>query len=298
MKKITSQLGFFFLVLTFLAQSQPPGKSSTSAPEIGKEYHPPETKGGPMVFVPAGDFTMGLSADNAVKECLKYSKRCNRKWFADEEQEHQVYLEAYYIDKYEVTQGEYDECVQAGRCKENYKSAGLTGDRQPVVGVTWDQAKAYCEWAGKRLPTEAEWEKAARGTDGRMYPWGSQIVSCKLANYDLCKTSWVPSVTLLAGKNYSMMGKTWPVGSKPAGASPYGALDMAGNVREWVMAWPDDKHYSNSPNKNPTDPASPTRMLRGGGCLSKPLDLRAYRRVWIGGTTFRGPDIGFRCAGD
>ncbi|OGP59482.1 MAG: hypothetical protein A2V67_10775 [Deltaproteobacteria bacterium RBG_13_61_14] len=206
---------------------------------------------------------------------------CQRQRFINEEPAHRVSLDAFYIDKFEVTQGEYKECVRAGSCKDNKKYDGFTGDRQPVVGVTWNQAKAYCEWAGKRLPTEAEWEKAARGTDGRMYPWGNQKASCELANYDDCK-----------------MEKTWPVGTKPDGASPYGALDMAGNVWEWVADWYEENYYSHSPNKNPTGSASGSgRVLRGGSWFDYPGSLHASNRVT------GGPDLeyfygGFRCSGD
>ena len=159
-----------------------------------------------MVSVPAGEFWMGCNE--------QADKRCN----FDEKPYHKVYLDAYYIDKYEVTQSEYNECVTTDKCPANRKKDGFTGDRQPVIGVSWEDADTYCKWAGKRLPTEAEWEKAARGTDGRVYPWGNSFDPTR-ANY--------------AGA----LGKTSEVGSYPSGASPYGALNMAGNVWEWVADW-------------------------------------------------------------
>ena len=145
-----------------------------TTPVAGQEFRPGGKKGGPMVAVPAGEFWMGCN-DRVDDECKN-----------DEKPYHQVYLDAFYIDKFEVTQGDYDQCVSAGKCRDNKKYDGFTGDRQPVVGVDWNDAKNYCEWAGKSLPTEAEWEKAARGTDGRKYPWGNQTIGCSRANYGDC----------------------------------------------------------------------------------------------------------------
>jgi formylglycine-generating enzyme required for sulfatase activity len=179
--------------------------------------------GAEMVLVPAGEFTMG-SNDSS-----------------DEKPPHRVHLDAFAIDKYEATNALYRRCVQAGRCREpewnesgskfnvvtgsdaHYKRLGdaLSAAHHPVVGVSWDDAAAYCAWAGKRMPTEAEWEKAARGTDGRKYPWGEQ---------------WDAS---RANSSESKLNKTTPVGSYPNGVSPYGAHDMAGNVWEWVADWYD-----------------------------------------------------------
>jgi len=226
-----------------------------------------------MVFVAAGEFWMGCN-DRVDQECQE-----------DEKPFHKVYLDAYYIDKFEVTQGEYSECVRAGKrksgCQDNSKYDGFTGERQPVVGVTWDQAKSYCEWAGKHLPTEAQWEKAARGTDGRKYPWGNQTISCSLANYSDCKK-----------------GKTVEVGGYASGASPYGALDMMGNVWEWVADWYDKEYYSSSPERNPTGASSGTyRVLRGGSWFSNARFARASYRYFYG-PTYQYGGIGFRCVGD
>jgi len=264
----------------------PPGKENE---EVSKNNAPPG-----MVLVPAGEFTMGMSADEGLQECKKfYDDKCKREEFTDEGPMHKVYLDVFYIDKHEVTQAEYDKCVAAGKCEANKKCDGFTGAKQPVVGVSWKDAKTYCEWAGKRLPTEAEWEKAARGTDGRIYPWGNEFDG-KKANFcdKNCKFDW-------ALKDWDDgYAKTAPVGSYPAGASPYGALDMAGNVFEWTADWYQKDYYDNSPERNPKGPdAASYRVLRDGGWTSGPDFLRVTDRNDFT-PAFRGDIIGFRCARD
>jgi formylglycine-generating enzyme required for sulfatase activity len=252
---------------------------TSSAPQPASVGMPQASGGnvklGAMVQVPAGEFMMGCN-EQVDKDCD-----------ANEKPYHKVYLDAYYIDKYDVTQGEYNQCVSAGRCKANNKYDGFTGDRQPVVGVTWDYAKTYCEWAGKRLPTEAEWEKAARGTDGRVYPWGNSIDTTH-ANYA------------------SNVGKTTDVGSYPSGASPYGVMDMAGNVWNWVADWSESgigwltggNYYRNSPSKNPKGPDNGTsRVLRGGGWGTSTNNLRGSVRDGHN-PAGRSNAVGFRCARD
>lgn len=165
----------------------------------------------------------------------------------------------FYIDKYEVTNQEYRECISAKVCAENKKFDGFASPKQPVVGVNQNDAKTYCQWVGKRLPMEQEWKEAAQGIDSRQYPWGNWEPGCNLANYGACK-----------------IGKTLPVGSKPAGASPYGALDMAGNVWEWV----EEKG-----------------AIRGGSLNDSAAYLRVSNRVRIN-PTYRDPSFGFRCAWD
>jgi hypothetical protein len=205
----------------------------------------------------------------------KIDKQCGD----NEKPYHMVYLDAFYVDKFEVTQAEYNECVKSSKCRANKKFDGFTGDRQPVVGVSWEDAKTYCAWAGKRLPTEAEWEKAARGTDGRIYPWGNTIETNK-ANYD------------------ETVVKTREVGRFPAGASPYGVLDMVGNTWQWVSDWYQENYYSQRPGKNPHGPDSGSyRVLRGGCWYNFTGTMRVSERF----STAPSDQLnhrGFRCARD
>lgn len=225
--------------------------------------------GAPMVLVPAGEFTMG-SNDGSD----------------DEKPVHQVYLDAYYLDKYEVTVGQYAKFLEATGF--NGPPMWTTMDqpshrKRPIVNVDWSDASNYCEWAGKRLPTEAEWEKAARGTDGRLYPWGNDPPTPLHANYG--KTG---------SHNYDAL---LPVGTLEAGKSPYGVYDMAGNVWEWVSDWYDSDYYKNSPQQNPEGlPTGGFKVIRGGAWNTSARNLRSSDRYWDP-PTFRSLYFpGFRCA--
>jgi len=250
-----------------------PAVSSSPCTAIGQTLKS-STDNADLVCVPAGEFLMG-SADS------------DRDAENSEKPQHKVELDAFWIDRTEVTNAQYNQCVQAGKCTaSSYASdSRYNGDTQPVVGVTWNDATTYCEWAGRRLPTEAQWEKAARGTDGRLYPWGNQMATCDYA------------VVAVTYDSETGCGKktTWPVGSKPRGASPYGALDMAGNVWEWVEDRYDAEYYANSPLKNPTGPSSGSdRLLRGFGWY---YDTGGVRAAYRG---YADPDtpldyFGFRC---
>ncbi len=233
-----------------------------------------------MVYVPAGEFIMGSD-----------------KGEVNEQPVHTVYLDAFYMDKTEVTNAQYQRCVEAGACRTPTCDWGepTYGDASkadhPVVCVNWNDAQAYCAWAGKRLPTEAEWEKAARGTDGRTYPWGNTFDGSRLNFCDRnCEFDWKDSD---ADDGYA---QTAPVGSYPQGASPHGALDMAGNVWEWEADWYDAGYYSQSPGRNPPGPDSGQyRVLRGGSWHDGGGFGRGAARNG-GNPGDRGNYAGFRCA--
>jgi eukaryotic-like serine/threonine-protein kinase len=206
------------------------------------------------VPVPAGPFTQGSTRGEE-----------------DERPARKVTLKGFAIDRTEVTRAAYTRCVEAGRCRT--PSVVEADASLPVTGVDWSDAQAFCKFAGGRLPTEAEWEKAARGTDGREYPWGNDA-DCARANWGSFEGEGP-----CAGKN---PGHPVAVGSYPSGASPYGAQDMGGNVWEWVA----DK-YDNDADR---------RVVRGGSCCSFFVGPRApNRNAWA--PDHRDGDLGFRCAG-
>jgi formylglycine-generating enzyme required for sulfatase activity len=240
-----------------------------------------------MVYVPQGEFLMGSDVDSA-----------------EEAPAHSVHLDAFWVDRTEVTYAQFarflnhlgghqgqcggHDCNELKSDDKNSHMLALDGDYvveagyddYPMAEVTWYGAQAYCEWAGKRLPSEAEWEKAARGTDGRRYPWGNSDTSCAKLNFRTCVRS------------------TFTVGSYPAGASPYGALDMAGNVYEWTADWYDRDYYQDvaASQPNPAGPASGrNKVARGGSSYDLDLYLvrTTYRFGYVPETGHRV--VGFRC---
>lgn len=236
-----------------------------------------ETPCGPeiadMVCVPAGPFIRGSAAGEA-----------------DEQPERVLELSAFWIDRTEVTASRYASCVADGACPPRGSGSDCSESEdpeRPADCVTWLGARDFCAWEGKRLPTEAEWEKAARGDAGAVYPWGSAPATCELAVME--------EVTGEAGCG---TGAAVRVGSRLAGASPYGALDMAGNIEEWVVDWYESDYYAMSPDRDPPGPeasVSQRRARRGGNYSSEAERLRSSRR------SSGLPDVpvgfvGFRCA--
>ncbi len=250
-----------------------------------------------MVYVSSGVFIMGSSPDAG---------------YTDETPAHRVCLSGFYIDKYEVTNAQFKKFVDAtGYVTDAEKDVASQGGRTwrhpygpesnaddmpnyPVLCVSWNDANAYANWAGKRLPTEAEWEKAARGTDGRIYPWGNAEPNAASANIADKSTGLKWSNASLDDKHKTAA----PVGSFPGGKSAYGAEDMAGNVWEWCLDWWDSDFYKNSPSQNPTGPqAGEFKVIRGGSWFYNAAGAKAARRMYFR-PTGSSAAIGFRCVKD
>ena len=238
--------------------------------------------GAPMIVIPAGSFPMGVPDGD-------------RDGGRDEYPRHEVFVDTFAIDKFEVTNGLYLAFVKSTghRVPQNPKNPTRNlwqGDSitdslvdRPVINVDWFDADAYCTWAGKRLPTEAEWEKAAKGTSDRRFPWGNVEPTAKHLNYN---QRWIGEKTLM------------PVGSYEAGKSPFGVYDVAGNVWEWVNDWYDAQYYEKSPRKNPQGPKTGSKkVIRGAGWQNETPTVRIFTRV-ESDPTVRNESTGFRCAAD
>ena len=276
--------------------SVPPGFAYIGTNAQGYKEYRNEKDGSVMILIPKGDFLMGSNeSDPAVRE-------------SDFKPLHKIYLDDFYIDKYEVNVGQFKKFVAAtGYITDAEKNGGAwvitiskggqegniswrnpgfsQNDNLPVVCLSWNDAKAYCDWAEKKLPTEAEWEKAARGTDGRMYPWGSEWNPSKCNGNE-----WDPRNDKTDHRGG--LNLTVPVGIYPQGASPYGVMDMAGNAYEWCQDWYDENYYLNAPRRNPLGPSTGSFRVKRGGSFIR-------HKEWCTGI-FRGndvPNIGFNDCG-
>jgi sulfatase modifying factor 1 len=251
----------------------PPPARAGAAPQPDRAPHPPAAltgqDGALMVLVPAGEFMMGSDEGDD-----------------DEQPIHRVVLDSFYLDTFEVTNGRFAKFVEAIQSEPPWGFADqetpvVHADR-PVRWVNWMEALGYCLWAGKRLPTEAEWEKAARGTDGRTYPWGNDPPTAAHAVFGLTEGAEMVS----------------PIGHRDQGQSPYGVQDLAGNLYEWVTDWYDEEFYTLSPTRNPRGPVEgTTKVQRGGSYINSPYRLRSAFRT-KGDPTEHDPHVGFRCAQD
>ena len=264
----------------------------TPTPTLTPTHAPGDTMLSPkdgmtLIYVPAGEFEMGSEAEEGLAACRELyepfsDRECERGWYEDEEPRHNVYLDAFWIDKTEVTNAQFatflkdqgnqseggetwldtdDDDVQIGQNGSQWQPQSGYEDH-PVIEVTWYGAQAYCAWAGRRLPTEAEWEKAARGENGLTYPWGNTFDGDYVNFCDSdCKFDW-------ANPNYDDgYADTAPVGTYPTGASSYGALDMAGNVWEWVADWYDV--YPGGDSSASDYFGQERRVLRGGSWVNR-----------------------------
>jgi len=279
------------LTATAIPSTATPAASSTPAPTATPNTVKISAADGmTQLFVPAGTVNMG-GLDVLLEN--------------DELPAHMVQVNAFWVDQVEVVNGMYALCVKAESCRP---PANATSDNRldyygnfefqdyPVIQVTWYDANAYCQWAGRRLPTEAEWERAARGDSVHTYPWGGELPNATNSN------------------SLNIVGDTMRVGSYPIGISPFGALDMAGNVWEWVADFYKGNYYAESPTDNPTGPAdgglNHMRVIRGGSFQDDASTLRISNRGYEAGpdpsvlpsdAAYYGRSsakIGFRCVSD
>ena len=280
--------------------------SSCNTHQAGDTWIRPQD-GMVLVYVPPGEFQMGSSKQMvfSAKELCKSSFEgisaaiCKVSSFMDEYPDHPVELSAYWLDQTEVTNGQYRSCLEAGVCDPPKELGSFTRevyfkdprfDNYPVVQVTWPMAAKYCDWVGARLPTEAEWEYGARGSEGFLFPWGNEFDPSKL-NYCDASCKGISDPTYDDG-----YPDTSPVGRFPEGASWVGALDLSGNVREWVSDW-----YGYFPNERVSNPQGPLEgdswASKGGSWYDAPFNLRSTNRG-ANAMDYWRHKLGFRCAMD
>jgi formylglycine-generating enzyme required for sulfatase activity len=260
-----------FTAVALIANGIPAGAQLDRLRKSFKDAEPAQPGQAPMGMIPAGAFWMGIDGPQGLD---------------DERPRHAVLLHTYAMDLYEVTVGRYAVFLRkTGRTPPLFWDTVDLKEHadRPVIGIDWEDADAYCRWAGRRLPTEAEWEHAARGTDERRYPWGNQTPTPELANYAI-------------GARFSYSQTLMPVGHYEKGTSPYGMYDMAGNVWEWVHDWYGTNYYEVSEEENPRGPEQGQfKVLRGGSWSELPKYLLTYGRFKLSPTT-RNSYTGFRCA--
>jgi formylglycine-generating enzyme required for sulfatase activity len=277
-----------------------PTRAPTPTPTPGQgEPRTRPTDGMVTVYVPGGSFQMGSTesqVDEAIALCRKHYAICNRWYYMREHPQHPVSLAGFWLDQTEVTNGQYRRCVEAGMCEEPTvcrKGTPTYADPDksdhPVVCVSWQDARTYCQWAGARMPTEAEWEYASRGEQGHIFPWGNLFEGARL-NY--CDTNCEAAHADIQYDDG--FAKTSPVGSYPQGASWTGALGMGGNVSEWVGDWLGP--YTPEAASNPTGPLEGTdKLVKGCSWFFHPTYCRGATRAAVDPET-RFDYLGFRCA--
>jgi formylglycine-generating enzyme required for sulfatase activity len=290
-------------------QPTPTVKPTPAGQSLGDTWTRP-TDNVVMVYVPGGEFEMGSTNDQikySVQLCEETNARiygenfhCFSRDFADERPAHTVILDSFWIDRLEVTNKQYKRCVEAGICTSPTKSGSYTRDTYygnsayddyPVIWVGWAQARNYCAWVGARLPTEAEWEYAARGPESRIFPWGNTFDGTRLNYCDAKCELGIADNTVDDG-----YPDTAPVGSFPSGMSWCGALDMAGNVREWVSDW--YGVYQGGQQVNPIGPSAGELLVsRGGSWFDLSYTVRSVKRGQ-NATDFTAYKLGFRCVKD
>ena len=288
MSKALSVLAFLALLITptvGFGNELAKGADATLAPQravVGID-------GARMVMIPAGSFQMGEDHYGHFLEPILsglfhfYIPR-------DEEPKHDVYLDSYYIDVWEVTTARYALFLKATDIVPPEHWDDVQGDasgNRPVIGVSWEDADAYCRWAGRRLPTEAEWERAARGIEGRTYPWGDSTTIFRTDRY------FTDRNRLRDWHGYQTL---WEVGTYDAGMTPDGVSDLSGNVMEWVADWYQDDYYKSSPSRNPLGPSTGNeKVVRDIAGWSHKSRWRTYSR-WREPPSRRSDYLGFRCA--